>query len=254
MIITNERKYIEKILDTKKFPEPIPIMYLCTLIIKYYYSPDISLDDYFKEVTHALSTLNLDVLEYQEYKFAGFIKKTCSDYLSGKKDPSMKEIDKVYIYESEMNVIESVKRILDRKLLFTMYVLAKLNLKPSGWVNCGRKEIFNRANIKLTISRQCEKLYSLWQMGIIEQNERCDSFSFKVNLSQDTNEPVAAEITSFKDIGDQYLDLRSNRYKRCVKCGTIIKMKANSKKFCKKCADESRLASYRKYYQKKMSK
>ena len=62
MYILNERDFIRSVLLTKQKPNDISIEYLIKLIAKYYYSPDINIDELISVVKSKM--LEFDIFEY----------------------------------------------------------------------------------------------------------------------------------------------------------------------------------------------
>ena len=120
--------------------------------------------------------------------------------------------------------------------MFTMYVLAKINLVPSGWVNYNLKEVFECADLKMTKQKCHRFIHDLYKQGLIQLNEYPDRRGYKVELQNDVDD-IAITISSFDHIGRQYLNKYKDGWMMCKRCGKMIKIKAPNQKYCKKCGE-----------------
>ena len=127
-------------------------------------------------------------------------------------------------------------------ILFTLFVLAKVNGNNSGWVNNEIKDIFQLANITATIKERASMIYKLYKAGLIGQSQKIDNLSLKVELGQN-DELVVLTIDSFENIGNQYISNFKHGWKMCECCGKLFKIKSKTcpPKYCKTCAYDIKL-------------
>jgi hypothetical protein len=150
----------------------------------------------------------------------------------------IKEITSIPITQLEMNLISKCETDKEKKLLFTLYVLAKSILEPTGWVNYSDGQILEYGNLKGCTNLELHQiLYDLREKGFITVNNLIGSSGYKVDLGQDITD-VALTVVDFKNLGNQCLNYLKSDWKMCECCGRMIKIKGNigrPQKYCKKC-------------------
>ena len=250
MLIANEYNYVEEIMKNKICPKEIGIRTLLIYIAKYYYSPALSVTEYVDLVLKKAQEFELDPKDYQEYKYISFLKGVCKKILTGDKECELRQIENVVIYESELDIINKGETDREKKILFTLYILAKINPYGNGWVNNSLKEIFNLANVTASTADRAKMMYKLYSAGLIEQNHKNDVLAYKVNLGKETENTVIT-ISQFKNLGNQYLAKFKPGWKMCICCGKMLKIKGGNTKYCKSCAREKELEKYLRYNEKR---
>ena len=159
------------------------------------------------------------------------------------------------IYQSELDIINKCETNKEKKLLFTLFVLAKINGNNYGWVNNEIKDIFQLANITATIKERASMIYKLYKAGLIGQSQKIDNLSLKVELGQ-SDESTVLVIDSFENIGNQYIANFKPGWKMCECCGKLFKVKSekdHSSKYCKQCAYKTKLEQNNQYYHEKQN-
>ena len=109
------------------------------------------------------------------------------------------------------------------------------------------------ANITATIKERASMIYKLYKAGLVVQSQKIDNLSLKVELGQD-NEQVVLIITSFDNIGNQYIANFKHGWKMCECCGKLFKTKSiegRPQKYCKQCAYKTKLEQNSQYYKEK---
>lgn len=239
-LIFDEVSFIKNVIDTKEYPDKCSLKWLITKILGYLYQyTDLEKDDKIY-TTYVIDILNnmkkLTYPYYQEYKYAGYIKSQAKKILKEKIHVDLKNIKEINITKSEIEIVQKLENEDERKLLFTLYALAKVNNNPSGWVNLPDKNIFEFANLRYTQVQQMNLIHSLYKQGYIHINKIIDKHGYKVELGEDVGN-IAMIITDFRDFGKQYLDKYKDGWKMCQCCHKMIKIKGNNQKYCKKCFD-----------------
>ena len=238
MIIINEYEYVKQILESKIIPKGVSNKRMLAYIAKYYFNPQSTIDDMIKLVFIKMDEFNLTIEYYQEYKYAAYVKNICEKLFSGEISPDFRRVESVNIYKSELDIISKGENDKERKLLFTLFVLAKVNETNSGWINNEIKDIFQLANI--TIKDRAAMIYKLYHAGLLNQSQKIDNLSLKVELGND-DEPVVLVVSSFENIGNQYIANFKDGWKMCQCCGKLYKVKSNkdfSSKYCKQCSKD----------------
>ena len=237
MIVFDEYAYIENILMEKK-ADKIGVKRLIMLTAKYYYhdEPDITTRRLNQKVMQTMAGLGLSPAVYQEYKYANFIKSTCSKIVNGKMPGELKIIKSIALTKPEIELVQSAPSEKARKLLFTLYVLAKNKVKPTGWVNYRIQDIFSYANLNVSRKERYELLGILYHAGLMELNKVIGKSGYKVELLD--GEPEI-EITDMKDFGKQYIAAYKEGWGLCRNCGKLIRIKSKTGRplqYCKACA------------------
>lgn len=238
MITFNEKKRIENIINTRDKKTITNKYSLIKALIKYYYPQfkNKTWKEYQSFIISELDEFQFDAAEYDEWKYADYIKKKCKDALSGDFNTYLRELDRIEITEGELDIISKAKNDKQKKLLFTLYVLAKLYPYGSGWVNYRDSEIFNLANVHLGTEDRDYLIHDLYSSGLLQLNHIIGESGFKVELVKDS--PVACVVTREDHFGNQYLLYEKNHeWIMCERCGRLVKKRSPNQKYCKKCAE-----------------
>lgn len=251
MIIINEYDYVKNIIETKNIPKDISNKRLLIYIAKYFFDDKLTKQEYKNVIFEEMKKFELPLNHYQEYKYDSYVTGLCEKLLSGELSHELRKIDSVDIYRSELDIIEQGESDKEKKLLFTLFVLAKINGTNSGWVNNEAKDIFSLANVTATIKDRSLMIHKLYKAGLIGQTHKNDKLGYKVNIGVDV-ENIVISINSFENIGNQYIANFKSGWKMCVCCGKLFKTKGTNSKYCKACAREKELLSKeqrnKKYY------
>ena len=237
MIIFNEYKYVENMIDTHIVPDGMSVKRVLRYLAKYYYDESFTVKEYKEFIFEQVKEFNFSGIFYQEYKYDSYLKNLCEKLLSGEISHQLRDIESVDIYQSEIDIIKKCENDKQKKLLFTLYVLAKIN-NTNGWVNYDLKDICSLANVTATITDRSLLIYELYKNGLLDQNNRIDKLGYKVELGS-PDEKVVLTISSFKNIGNQYIANFKPGWKMCECCGKLFKIKSKhdgSSKYCKQCA------------------
>lgn len=248
MIIFNEYKYVQEIMESHIIPKNMSIKKVMFYIAKYYYNDNFSVKEFKKKILEEIKKFDLPQ-NYQEYKYETYIKNLCTKLLSGELSHELKEINSINIYKSEIDCINKCDNDRQKKLLFTLYVLAKIK-DTNGWVNYELKDIFALANITATTKVKASLIYELYSKELIQQSQKIDVLGYKVELGS-KDEDIIMKVTSFSNLGNQYLATFKPGWKMCECCGRMIKIKGANSKYCKICSREKELEKYNRYNEKR---
>ena len=241
MIIINEYDYVKQILETKVIPKGVSNKRVLLYIAKYYFDSEYSIKEMQSLVFEKMAEFKLPVEIYQEYKYVNYVKGLCEKLLSDELSCEFRKVKSVKLYQSELDIINRGETDKEKKLLFTLFVLAKVNGTNSGWVNNEIKDIFQLANITATIKERALLLHKVYKAGLIGQSRKNDKLGYKVELGKD-EETVTLVVNSFENIGNQYIANFKDGWKMCTKCGKLYKSKSNkdySSKYCNQCSDNT---------------
>ena len=240
MVIFNEYEYVKHIIEKHNPNEKIGIRRLIKLIVRYCYPEckDLSTKEYVNRVLEIINTFNFKIYQYQEYQHYDFIKRLCKKAQKHEFNVELRDINSVDITEAEMEIIAKGKTDSERKVLFTLYVLAKIYSYHSGWVNYSLTDIYKLADVYMTRQNKLFLLHDLYEAGLIEFNHIIDKWGLKVNLIEDS--PTAVTVSIPEHFGRQYIEKTKPGWKMCEAdgCYRLFKKKAPNQKYCRKCAEE----------------
>lgn len=244
-IIFNEIAQIEKMINIKIVDEGISIKRFLLLLVKYYFEElkDFSVKKYKEKIQEIVHEFSMPI-EYEDYKYDSYIERLCRNIKSGKIDNRLKNIDKIDVTKPEMDVVRQGNTDREKKLLFTMFVLAKSVLNPSGWVNYRDNIVMKYGNLMGCTKYQFHiMIHDLCQAGLMDFNHKIGVHGYKIELLDGETE---LSVTNFKNIGNQCLAYLKPDWKMCECCGRMIKPTNNRQKYCKKCAEKVRAEQKRK--------
>ena len=240
MIIIDEVKFIEDQIDRNEFPKNMSIKRWLKYLVKYYYDhcKDMTVKKYADTVLEVMDRFDLPKKIYQKYDYAKWVQSQCSNARKGKLQVELRNPKEVIITKSEMERIESAETEQQRKFLFTLYVLAKVQIKQTGWVNYPVPELFKLANIGVPADQRAYFLGNIDRQGLLDFDRTARTYGNKVELID--GEPGVV-VTRFEDLGKQYVLFTKPEWFMCQNCGKLIKKNSNMGrplKYCKECADK----------------
>lgn len=244
-IVLNEKKKAEEILSSNDIPSnPVQNVFLLS---KYFYS----LGQSKSEVLNNIETY------LQRFPFLPLPKwqKTIERIVVKAKKHSLVEIQGIPISKTELETISQIPKESLQKLAFTLLCLAKfyntVNPNNQNWCNTSDKDLFRMANIGSLDSRRQQKLISeLHELGMVGYSNIIDNINLRV-MFIDQYEEVGTVITSYEDLGLQYLEYIGDKtVVRCKDCGKLVKKRSKRLDYCPECSQEHRRENLRKATQK----
>lgn len=221
--------------------------YFITLIAKYYFSDELSVEELADIVKKKILEFDLD--NYQEYKYHNKIVTVCEGLFNGNLKQSLNEREYIPIYESEINLINSLSTDRQKKLMFTFFAVSRY-IDCDGWINKKTSkdisEVFKLANVNLTSDQRNVLLHDLYINKYITFGKKVNNLNIRVNL--DDSGEIVYKIKEFRNIGNQYIGNFKKGYKQCKSCGKVIKNTGNKKMYCNKCAIDNELKSKKKWW------
>lgn len=252
-LIVNEKELCEKALLENKIEEkPMKII---RLIIKKYLSEGLSKEEIHIKISDFLEKVYKDKYNKAYWKkvIDGAIG-TVSKY----NNYELINIEKIEIYEEELDIIKSLNDIKLEKLAFILLIYAKINkiINPlsDGRININLNSIFEEAKTK----KEKILLHSLVELKYLLTTTTCDSTTIKINYMKNNGE-VGVVVDNLKDRNaiTYYLEYKLGyKYKTCeVKnCGKRFKMKTNNQIYCNKCQKDIRKEKMKVYNKKQYDK
>ena len=248
--IINEKKYVEELIDSSVLLKGLTPNVAIGYLTKYYCEEGYTLEDTVKIVCKKMNSFNLDILQYQEYQAADRAKRYYNAHKSGK-TPLLRNFDTVKLYKSEYDKIMMCETDRQKKVLFTLYVLARFTDRY-GWVYQSESDIFKLANVSSSIKERCATLGYLIENGFAKETKKVNDLKIGVELSEG-NEEVILEVIKIDKLGNQIMTHVKDGYKMCEVCGRLIKIKSKTcpPKYCDKCAYDIKLQQNNGYYHEK---
>lgn len=249
-LILNERKYIEEIIESDVLPDTITPNAMITCLTKYYYNKSMPLNELSELVCSQMEKFNLSVEQYQEYKAKIRIKRVYNDIVNNKTF-LLKEYDYIPLYKSEYNNIMKCENDREKKILFTIYILARYTNKY-GWVYYSENDIYKLANVSHTNKSQQDLIAKLIHDGFIKDTKKVNDLKIGVNLS-DCNEDIVLKVYELSYLGNQFMAFIKPGYKVCEgkDCGKLIKIKGKNTRYCNLCSKKKELEKYARYNEKR---
>lgn len=237
MIILNEKKYIEKILNGDRVIDNM--YYTLGLLARYYYHQD--------KKDNTPAKLYEKLVEFlKSKKESEFDWQHNLDKLIKRKDIDLVNIEFVPITKTELNIIKEIKNKRLEKLAFTLLCIAKLNniIRPNNnnWVNRDVKEIFKFANVRDGITQQYLSIADLKDLGLLKYSKKIDNINLCVTFIDNEGEEEL-KINDYRDLGFQYLAYLGEDYIKCECCGRPVKItnkKDTSRRYCDECSIDIR--------------
>ena len=239
-LIFNEKLYIEQLLQThKKENVDISLFQLIQLISIYLYQ-EFGYDD-----AHSLGkavNVEIEMFDFDNYFYEKYYK-TIDNIAKNtiKYDLKLKEGHSIPIYQSEYDMIKACGDKKQQKLLFTLYVMARWNNDTSGWTSnkCKIVHFKKSANLNCTNKELNMIFHYLITNGYIKITKKVGKFCYQMqNFNTDKNEPIAMQVTSFDNLGNQFIASQDNTHITCCLCGRLVKKTNNKMKYCSRCAEQ----------------
>ena len=148
-------------------------------------------------------------------------------------------LDKIPVTSNELDVVNVLPSIKERRLAFTMIVIAKyynaIHTENNSWVNLDPKHVFNIACVNVTKPEQAKMYAKLTQTGIITYSHKTGSVNARVLCVDSGGDPVLY-VTDLRRVGNDYMMYCGKHYSVCLRCGiTFRQSKQNNRKYCKDC-------------------
>lgn len=235
-IINNEIKEAERRLSENELGnKPSETL---SLIARYYKQVHKYNDASIIEILNDFLKRNCEI--YNEVKWRDSIRR----YVKQSKKYQLVVVDSVSLSQKEIDIINSLKAVRMRRLLFTIVCLAKFytarNATSKDWLSTDYADLFRMAHMETTAKQQAEMLSKLYKLGYISFGKKITNLSIHVDIIDD-GEPVWI-IDNFKDLGYEYMiRTQPKHFERCEICGKPYKIHSNRQKYCSGCYEKIHL-------------
>lgn len=206
----------------------------------------------FVTTNNTMGLTDLDIYEFVNKAIA-----------SAKKN-GLKQVEHIYITQSELDFISNLNDIKLEKLAFVLLALAKYHNEVSGedndMVYIKSSEIKNMARINMN-RMDFEYFYAnLYERGVLQLNTNPISTIQIINfVSHNCDDKIVFELSKidYLELAYVYLSWKNNGkgYARCQRCNRLMRQsKTKPRKYCEECAREAHLESKRLSEQKRRDK
>ena len=154
-----------------------------------------------------------------------------------------KNIDKIIITKSELEVIQSLNDIRQEKLAFVLLADAKYDNACKGkQINLSylsNSDLYKLARVTMPIKERSIFLNFLYDKKLVDININPTTSHKKLLYIDETNdEPtIVLNENNYKELAFTYINWKSGGYKECKSCGRLFKVRTNGQ-YCKKCSPE----------------
>lgn len=171
-----------------------------------------------------------------------FVNKT----IKGAKKTALRQVDHIYVTESELNFISNLNDIKLEKIAFVLLALAKYHNEVSeeddDTVYLKLNEIKNMARINMN-RIDFEYFYAnLYDKGILKKNNSpVSTIQIVAFVSRNEEDKIVFELqeVDYLELAYAYLSWKSDGkgYDRCQKCNRLMRQsKTKPRKYCEECA------------------
>jgi len=236
-IILNEKQMLEKSLNDGYIDDKTTST--IKLLAKHYFSIGQNIEQVINSIENFMDKNyhNFNIADWQNT-----ISKSVK-YVSKYNSFDLLDINKVEIYQEELEIIKDINNLRLEKLAFILLVYSKIynqmNKNDSNWVNSSLKDIFSDTKMAVSTKEQGLMINKLGGMGVVEVSKKVDCTNIKVLFTK-SNGDVAFEVNDFRDIVFYYLKWIGEDISNCDECARLIKVNSNRQKFCPTCWKEIR--------------
>lgn len=238
--VINERRFIENMINTKKNEMDAPISSVINLLAKYYFNNSLKPKELSYVVNSKLSDIEKGNKYFREFEYMDLIQSSCKKMIDGKISHELYEKDSIPVYKSEYDLIETLETKREKKLMFTLIVLARFS-RHKGWVSESYSNIFKLANVHCSVKEKAVLMYNLSKQELIRTSKISmnQPTSIHVNVLSKDDKEIFYKVTNINSLGNTYfMSLNPKKYALCECCNRLIVKTANNMKYCKKCANK----------------
>ena len=205
-----------------------------------YYIKNLTDKKNYNDIIHFITTNStVGLTDFEIYEFV-------NKAINSAKKVGLKQVEHIYITQSELDFIASLNDIKLEKIAFVLLALAKYHNEVSGednnMVYIKLSEVKNMARINMN-RIDFEYFYAnLYDKGVLQHNTSPTSTIQIVNfVSHDPNDIIAFELQEidYLELAYAYLSWKNegNGYARCQRCNRLMRQgKTKPRKYCEECA------------------
>lgn len=237
MLILNEKKYAESLYhgtnnDVKSVLDKIGYITRYNLHVLQYDDAD--------NYQHAVEWMVQHHNNFDESYYSNLI----SDAIKRAHKNEFYHIDRIFITQTELDIISSLDNLRAEKVLFVLLCMAKQQSVANGFTNGLVKyslpSLCKDARISVPAEDREYILYNIVQHGFIGYPKKNNTQCLIVNFIDNVGEPVLyLDELDCQELAYVYLNWKNNGvgYARCEYCGKMMRSaKSNPKRFCESCS------------------
>ena len=162
------------------------------------------------------------------------------------KNSRIKNVKFIGVNNNDMNIIQSLPDIEQKKVLTSIIVLCKIKHRTTGgkYVNVKYSTLSRMSHLRTT-SKIREVLRGLVEANLINI---CINGAIEYLGDITDEDDYLFIVKDFDNIGLYLMNYINHKYIECEECGKMMRKKNNSNKFCNECAKKRHRMSKLKYY------
>ena len=150
----------------------------------------------------------------------------------------------VEIFDKEIELINQLETIEQRKMMFVLLVVWKFRGAKSFRIT--NKDLMDLAKIKLYNKAFWDNIFLLTQSGMLSMKQYRNKDYYVVNIKEEGK--VVIKIGNYRNLIYYYLALSEpEKYNYCKQCSAPIKLTSNRKMYCRECWKEIRREQQREW-------
>lgn len=175
-----------------------------------------------------------NIADFNRYLFAKEINRVVTQAANSK----LRTGTTVYIYESDMDTINSMDDEKQRKILFVFLVLYRLYNRP---FEVGLNELFKMAKVSANSSDRYEILHTLHKKELIQTSV---DLKYKVLIDAPSGEEIC-QVSDFDNMIMYYYQMKGQTIAKCESCNGMMVPRGRNQKYCTNCSAKIRKESKR---------
>lgn len=208
-----------------------------------YYIKNLTDKKNYNEIIDFITTNStVGITDFEIYEFV-------NKAIASAKKVGLKQVEHIYITESELDFIVKLNDIKLEKIAFVLLALAKYHNEVSGednnMVYIKLSEVKNMARINMN-RVDFEYFYAnLYDNGVLQRNTSPTSTIQIVDfVSNNVDDPIAFELKEidYLELAYVYLSWKNDGkgYARCKRCDRLMRQgKTKPRKYCEECAKDA---------------
>lgn len=238
--IFNEQRSIENVISTGEVDVINPTNTIRKLARYNFYVNQYNKTKNYNEI---VSYMSANYKDFSEFAYQKDINGCIRDV---EKTP-WKDIDKIDIKKSEIDIIAALDDIKKQKIAFVLLCTAKYrdayNENNGHKTDISTTDLYKMARVVIPQTERTVFLHFLTQNELVEKHTYAGVKNKKLLfISEDENDEIVMTLqeVDFLELAYVYMDYINNHigYKRCERCSRMIKNNKNgTRKYCEICAD-----------------
>ena len=202
-----------------------------------YFVKEMDDDDNYKNILKYLQKNGQNINEENVYGIIDTCVKRAKKY-------KFKQVDEVCITKSELQFIENLNDIKQKKIAFVLLASAKyynaLQENQNNVAYIRNSDICKLARVTIPVKDRDVFMQFAYDKGVLCRHNIAASTKKIVEfVSNDENDEVVLKLkeSDFKDLAYTYLAYKSpHQFRRCISCNCWMKKDSKNRRLCKECS------------------